>query len=266
MIENEINFQEIKEWLYTYKTTEDEKLKAQLQNVIAMAAMPLVKRIARGLARRNTDPVEDITQVGSVGLIKAIKLYNPEVSENFKTYATYLITGEIRHYLRDKASMIKAPREIHELAYRVNQLIEKLKDSSGNVPSEIELASELDTSVGKIKEVIDVERRRKTISLDQLISVGDDDYQPLGEKIADDNYYNLESFQEDKILISDAIKNLDDKLQEVIKMNYFEDMSQTQIAAKLGISQMQVSRRIRKALKHLFEMISEQREDIDKVV
>lgn len=266
MIENEINFQEIREWLLTYKSTEDEKLKKQLQNIITIAAIPLVKKIARGLARRNTDPVEDIIQVGSVGLIKAIKLYNPEVSENFKTYATYLITGEIRHYLRDKASMIKAPREIHELAYRVNQLIEKLKDESGNAPSELELASELDTSVGKIKEVIDVERRKKTVSLDQLVSVGDDDFQPLGDKIADDKYSNLSSFQEDKILIADAVNNLDEKLQEVIKMNYFEDMSQTQIAIKLGISQMQVSRRIRKALNQLFEMISEKKTDKDTVV
>lgn len=260
MIDNEINFGQIREWLLTYKGTEDEKQKKQLQNLIAIASMPLVKKIARGLARRNTDPVEDIIQVGSVGLIKAIKLYKPEVSENFKTYATYLITGEIRHYLRDKASMIKAPREIHELSYRVNQLIEKLKDSSGNIPSELELASELDTSVGKIKEVIDVERRRKTISLDQMVSFGDDDCQALGDKIADDKYQNLSSFQEDKILISDAVNNLDDKLKEVIKMNYFEDMSQTQIASKLGISQMQVSRRLRKALNCLFEIISDNKD------
>jgi len=256
LVASDINFQEIKDWLYTYKSTEDEKQKAQLQNLIAMASMPLVNKIARGLARRNTDPVEDIIQVGSLGLIKAIKLYNPEVSENFKTYATYLITGEIRHYLRDKASMIKAPREIHELAYRVNQMIEKLKDQDGNIPSEFELAVELDTSVSKIKEVIDVERRRTTVSLDQMVSSGDES-QSLGEKIADDSYHNMESFKENRILISEAMKNLDEKLQEVIRMNYFEDMSQTQIAQELGISQMQVSRRIKKALSYLFEIISD---------
>lgn len=66
--------------------------------------------------------MEDIIQVGSLGLIKAIRLYNPEISRNFKSYATYLITGEIRHYLRDKASMIKAPRAIQELAYRVHKM------------------------------------------------------------------------------------------------------------------------------------------------
>ena len=252
-----VNYEEIADYLRIYKSSEEEKEKKHLQNVIALAAMPLVKKIARGLARRNTDPVEDIIQVGSVGLVKAIQLYNPQVSENFKTYATYLITGEIRHYLRDKVSMIKAPREIYELAYRVNKVMQKLKDEQGNEPSESIIAEELGTSVGKVKEVIDVERRKQTISLDQVISTNNDESLSLFDKIADDNHYNLESFQEDKILLNDAIKKLDIKLQEVIVLNYFEDMSQTQIAQKLGISQMQVSRRLKKALQTLLQILSD---------
>ena len=257
MADYTVNYEEIAEWLKLYKSASNEKQKNYLQNIIALAAMPLVKKIARGLARRNTDPVEDIIQVGSVGLVKAIQLYNPKVSENFKTYATYLITGEIRHYLRDKVSMIKAPREIYELAYRVNKLMQKLKDEQGNEPSETVLAEELGTSVGKIKEVIDVERRKQTISLDQYVNMGNDESLSLFDKIADDNHYNLETFQEDKILINSAINKLDKKLQEVVILNYFEDMSQTQIALKLGISQMQVSRRLKKALNKLLEILSE---------
>lgn len=257
MLEYTVNYEEVAKWLKLYKTTNDEKRKKHLQNIIALASMPLVKKIAKGLARRNTDPIEDIIQAGSVGLVKAIQLYNPDVSENFRTYATYLITGEIRHYLRDKASMIKAPREIYELSFRVNKLMQKLKDEGGNEPPEHIIAEELGTSVGKIQEVIDVERRKQTISLDQYTTSGNDDSLSLFDKIADDNHYNLQSFQEDKILIADAIKKLDIKLQEVIIMNYFEDMNQTQIATKLGISQMQVSRRIKKALKQLFNILSD---------
>ena len=153
--------------------------------------------------------------------------------------------------------MIKAPREIYELAYRVNKLMQKLKDEEGNEPSEAVLAEELGTSVGKIKEVIDVERRKQTISLDQYVNMGNDESLSLFDKIADDNHYNLETFQEDKILINSAINKLDKKLQEVVILNYFEDMSQTQIALKLGISQMQVSRRLKKALNKLLEILSE---------
>jgi len=255
--ENTVNYDEITEYLKLYKVSDNEKDKKHLQNVIVIAAMPLVKKIARGLARRNTDPVEDIIQAGSVGLVKAVRLYDPKVSENFRTYATYLITGEIRHYLRDKVSMIKAPREIYELAYRVNKVMHKLKDAEGNEPAEDVIAEELGTSVHKIKEVIAVERRKQTISLDQIASSGSDETLTLFDKIADDNHYNLESFQEDKILIKEAVRKLDSKLQEVIILNYFEDMSQSQIARELGISQMQVSRRIKKALNNLLQILSE---------
>ena len=255
--DNAIKYEDITEYLKLYKKTENTKEKVHLQKVITLAALPLVKKIARGLARRNTDPVEDIIQAGSVGLVKAIQLYDPKVSENFKTYATYLITGEIRHYLRDKVSMIKAPREIYELAYRVNKVMEKLKDEHGNDPAEDVIAEELGTSVKKVKEVMEVERRKQTISLDQIISAGSDETLSLFDKIADDNHYNLESFQEDKILINEAVKKLDSKLKEVVILNYFEDMSQTQIALKLGISQMQVSRRLKKALKELLRLLSE---------
>lgn len=257
MADYSVNYQEVGEWLKLYKSAKDEKQKKHLQNIIALAAMPLVKKIARGLARRNTDPVEDIIQAGNVGLVKAIQLYNPDVSENFKTYATYLITGEIRHYLRDKASMIKAPREIYELSFRVNKLLQKLKDEEGNEHPEHIIAEELGTSIGKVKEVIEIERRKQTISLDQYAACGNDDSLSLFDKIADDNHYNLESFQEDKILIADAVKQLDKKLQEVVIMHYFEDLNQTQIAAKLGISQMQVSRRLKKALETLFAILSD---------
>ena len=249
------NYSEIKGLLQAYKETVNEKQRKQLQNVIVLACMPLVKRIARGLARRSTDPIEDIIQVGSVGLVKAIHFYNPDVSENFRTYATYLITGEIRHYLRDKAAMIKAPREIYELSYRVNLLISKLRDTDGKEPTLDVLASELDVPVKRVKEVFDIDRRKQTVSLDQAAnSIGDTSFS-LFDKIADDNYYNLEKFQEDKIIIADAVNRLDDQLKEVIKLFFYEDLSQTQISAKLNISQMQVSRRLKKALKVLFGIL-----------
>ncbi|MBR6163008.1 sigma-70 family RNA polymerase sigma factor [bacterium] len=250
------NYSEIKALLQAYKGAVDEKQKRQLQNVIVLACMPLVKRIARGLARRSTDPVEDIIQVGSVGLVKAIHFYNPEVSENFRTYATYLITGEIRHYLRDKAAMIKAPREIYELSYRVNMLISKLRDPEGNEPTPDALANELDVPVKRVKEVFDIDRRKQTVSLDQAANALGDVSFSLFDKIADDNYYNLEQFQEDKIIISDAVNTLDDNLKEVIELFFYEDLSQTQISTRLHISQMQVSRRLKKALKILFGVLA----------
>ena len=115
--ENTLSIDEINVWLDEYRVATDEKTKKRLKELVVLACMPIVKKVARSLARRSTDPVEDITQVGSLGLIKAVDLYNPEISKNFKSYATYLITGEIRHYLRDRITIIRAPREIKELSF-----------------------------------------------------------------------------------------------------------------------------------------------------
>ena len=93
-----------------------------MKQKIAAECIPAVKKIARSLARRNTDPIEDIIQVGSMGLIKAIESFDQNIGKNFRTYATHMITGEIRHYLRDKVAMIKAPREIQELAFLITYM------------------------------------------------------------------------------------------------------------------------------------------------
>lgn len=256
-----INFKEVYEWILQYKQTDDPELKYKLKNMIVIAALPLVKKIAHGLARRSSDPVEDIIQVGSVGLIKAIQLFDPAVSRNFKTYATYLITGEIKHYLRDKASMIKAPRAIQELAIRVYQLTAEMTEALGNSPSESQLAEKLNISVDKVQEVIDVDRRKNAISLDQIINESSDNGQSLNDKIADDNYKLSQELQENRILLKRALNKLDDEDRDIIEMSYFRDMSQREIAEMLDLSQMQISRKIKKALHELYLIITKENND-----
>lgn len=260
MSEQYIDFEKITEYLQKMKQIENVAQKTEIENEVIIEAIPLVRKIASHLARRSTDPTEDILQVGILGLIKAVKMFDFNVSTNFKTYATYFITGEIRHYLRDKASMIKAPREIYELTYRVNKLMQEFKDSEGTIPSESTIAKELQTPVTKIREVMDVERRRHVMSLDQILSYTDSEGQALADKIPNSKYSSLTEYQENKIMITEAIKKLDDDLREVITLNFFQDISQTKIAEMLGISQMQVSRRIKKALKNLFTIINEEQE------
>ena len=256
MIEQDIDFDKVNSCLNKLKEEKNKTKKLQLENVIIIELLPLVRKIAFHLARRSTDPIEDILQVGVLGLINAVKRYDSSVSANFKTYATYFITGEIRHYLRDKASVIKAPREIYELTYRVNKIINELRDLEGNIPSEKTIASELKTPVDKVREVMEVDRRKHIMSLDQILSYKDADGQSLSEKISDANYFIASEHQENKIMLKEAMMKLDKDLQEVINLNFFQDMSQTQISKILGISQMQVSRRIKKALKQLFYIIN----------
>lgn len=247
-------FAQIHEWLVTYKEAKDEKTKKQLQNLIVVASMPFVKKIACGLARRSTDPVDDLIQVGAVGLIKALDLYNPEVGTKFKTYATYLITGEIRHYLRDKASMIKAPREIQELAFRINCMIKQLTEE-GVEPTSEQVAEAMSMSVSKVNDIIEVDRRKSTISLDQTFA-SDDDTMSLGDKIPSGDYQEFLDAYEEKIMLSNAISKLKPKMKEVIELSYYEDLNQREISDKLNISQMQVSRRLKQALEDMYKIIT----------
>ena len=165
--EKELEIQ-IHDWLVTYRRASDLKQKKQLQTLLVVANMPLVKKIACSLARRSTDPVDDLIQVGSLGLIKAIDFFKPEINNKFKTYASCLITGEIRHYLRDKASMIKAPREIQELAYRINCVSKQLIESGINEPSNEEIAKVMEIPVTKINDVIEIDRRKAFCHLTKL--------------------------------------------------------------------------------------------------
>jgi RNA polymerase sigma-B factor len=247
---------ELKEWLFEYKKATEDRIKIQLKNLITIACLPFVKKISHSLARRSTDPVEDLVQVGSVGLLKAIEQYDDKQGTSFKTYATYLITGEIRHYLRDKTSMIRAPRELQELSFRINQIIQKLSKDFGRTPSDLEVAKELEIPISRITEVGEIDRRKQMMSLDQVVSSNSENEQILVDKLVDDKYQEFLTNQENRIMLAEAVEMLENTLKEVIKMSFFEDMSQNEIAKRLGISQMQVSRRIRKALSELFTIIT----------
>jgi len=253
---------EIGIWLTEFKSTNDPKVKKQLKNLIILYYLPLVKKIAYGLARRNTDPIEDIIQVGSLGLIKAVNQFKNNYGASFKTYATYLITGEIRHYLRDKSSMIRAPRELQELCIRMNNLIETLKSKIGRTPTELEIAEELEMPINKINEIFEADRRKQLVSLDQLVFNNSEAEQSLVDRLVDDKYLVYQSLLEERMMLYDAVNLLSDNLKEVIRLSFFEDLNQSEIAKKVGISQMQVSRRIKKATFELFRIISSQNKNV----
>lgn len=252
-----VNFEQVQEWIDEYYKIENCRKKERLQNLIAMACMPLVKRMARTLARRSTDPVEDIIQIGSLGLIKAIRSYDPLVSRNFKSYTTYLISGEIRHYLRDKAAMIKAPRAIQELCYRINKISLELFDESGIKPTNQQIAAKMEMPVSKVKEAIDADRRKSIVSLDQLDIQFDDEFSNWTDKIPDVSYEDMQNSKEDRLMLIDCLQYIEPELKQIVEMVYFKDMSQLEIGELLGMSQMQVSRKLKKALNHLYDVIQE---------
>ena len=246
------DFEQVSEWVAEYKKCKISEQKKKLLTLIVITCIPLVKNIAYNLARRSTDPVEDIVQVGSIGLIKGVQNYDAEKG-NIKSYLTTFIVGEIKHYLRDKAQVIKPPREILELSYRISKL--NPEDFDGDACKE-NIAKKLKTSKAKVEEAFDFDRRH-LISLDQIQFPNDDDFKTYGENLADEKI-NLEE-DVNKILLNDAIEQLPEKLKFIIKSIYYDNVYQSELAKIMNTPQSNISRMQKRALKMLFDIITKEK-------
>lgn len=250
----ERQYEELDVLLISFKNTKDEKKKRMLHLRIVEEAMDLVKKIANTIALQSGISNEDLIQVGSLGLIKAIEFYRLDMNTKFRTYATYFIKGEIKHYLRDKASIIKAPRELQELLFKINTARKKINESGMEEPTTEQIAEFLDLPVSKINEVIEIERCKSTLSLDQSFMQDDEDISLL-DKIPANDYQEFMNSYENKIMLASTIKRLPPDLREIIELSYYQDLNQREISEKMNMSQMQVSRRLKKALSKMYELI-----------
>ena len=243
----------------SYKSCKDEKKKRMLVLNIVEDAMVLVKRIAGTISMQSGVSNEDLVQVGSLGLIKAIDAYKMDMNTRFRTYATYFIKGEIKHYLRDKAAIIKAPRELQELVFKISETVKRFNEHGVETPSVQDIADTLGISVQKVEEVLNIDKFKNTLSLDQYFKSDDEDIS-LMDKIPSGDYKELVRAYENKLMLASVIKKLKPELREIIELSYYEDLNQREISEKLNISQMQVSRRLKKALNRMYELITNSEE------
>ncbi|MEB3221991.1 MAG: sigma-70 family RNA polymerase sigma factor [Candidatus Sericytochromatia bacterium] len=215
--------------------------------------LPLVRKIARGLARRSTDPVEDLIQVGSIGLLEAINRYETGHNTEFKTYAVHFITGHIRHYLRDRQNLLRGPRVLQELSYRLSQVSNRLTQQLGRDPSNQELADALEVTPEQVDQVKMYDRRVTVLWLDQESGDADDDEQRSLLDTLSDNRAGTDSREEldDRLVLAEALGHLPDAQRRLLELRYFHDLTQAELSRRLGISQMEVCRRLKKAEKQL---------------
>ena len=247
----------IQDWLESYKNSNNNHKKKRLMNLIVVAMMPVIKKIANSIARRAEDPVEDLVQAGSIGLVKAIKRYNPELCPKFRIYAGYLIVGEMQHYMRDKVSLIKVPREIIELAMRIKNFVKDLSEEEMDNMTSQKVAEALDVPIQKVNTAIDIDRRKKVTSLDELISV-DGNKTSIGDLTPAYDYKEFSEKYDMHMEIDNIIKNLPAEYKEIVELFYYEDMKQTEIAQKLNLNQMMVSRKLKKAFNYMYNIIKKQ--------
>ena len=207
--------------------------------------MGLVYTVVQRFLGRGCDR-EDLIQIGSIGLIKAVDHFDPAFEVKFSTYAVPVITGEIKRFLRDDG-MIHVSRMLKETAARANRVREMLQQKTGTDPTIEEIACE--TGVSREELVLAMESISEVESLSQTVFSGDGTPVLLGDRLPDQTDHNEEVLN--KMLLSELLKLLEEEEQQLIWLRYFEEKTQMQTAAALGMTQVQVSRAEKKILKKM---------------
>jgi RNA polymerase sigma-B factor len=215
-----------------------------------------VRRLAQRYSHRG-ETIEDLTQVGCVGLIKAIDRFDGHYKVTLATYAAPNVLGEIKRYFRDKGWAMRVPRDVQELNVKLGRVVDELTGKLGRSPSVEELASATSSSTEQVVEALDSSRAYNTISLSAPGPEGDDDEagDPL-EHLGDaDKGFEL---AEERQLLREGFKELGERERQILHMRFFLGLTQSDIAERVGISQMHVSRLIRQSIDQVRERLDSQ--------
>ena len=213
---------------------------------------PLVKNIAYKF-KNSGEPLEDLEQLGYIGLINAINLYNQQRKVKFETYASWFISGEIRHYIRDKHQAIRIPHWITELNRKIDEFIVKYKEETKQIPSLKKIAKEFNLTEEGVKEVLKARDVVHVVSIDKESRNYDYNEYPVLDKIKNNHYESFRLPLEDLISLDLALNKLKNLQRKVVSYIFMKDLTQDKTAKKLAISQRQVSRIKNEAIKSLKE-------------
>jgi RNA polymerase sigma-B factor len=209
--------------------------------------LPLVRSLAARYAGRG-EQLDDLIQVGSIGLIKAADRFDLDRGVEFKTYAIPTILGELKRHFRDKGWAVSVPRRLKELSLRLNRLVSELGGSLGRSPTVAELAAAAGVEEEEVVEALEAGRAyRAAISL-STPDDSDDGIDPVAALGGDDPGY---ATCEDRILVQPALAKLAEREREIVRLRFQHGLTQSQIAAEVGVSQMHVSRLIRQSLEEI---------------
>jgi RNA polymerase sigma-B factor len=210
---------------------------------LLLELMPLVRALASRYAGRG-EPLEDLVQVGALGLIKAVDRFDVERGVEFSSYAVPTIVGEIRRHFRDKAWAMHVPRRLKELSVRLSRVLDQLTTELGRSPTIAELAEATGVDEEEVIDALESAHAYSTRSLQAPFEEDGDDN--LFDRLGDDEPGYVEV--EDGSLVDAGLDALDERERRIVELRFFAEMTQSQIAAELGISQMHVSRLLRRAL------------------
>lgn len=216
--------------------------------------IPVVRSIAYRYAGRG-EQIDDLEQVASVGLIKAIERFDLDRDVELMTYVFPTVVGELKRHFRDRGWSVTVPRRLKELHYRLSRLIEELTATLGRSPTIAELAEETSVDEEEVVEALEVGRAYASRSLTRALE-GDEGGGAELIDLIDDEERGYEA-AENRELLASGLRTLDERERRIIHLRFVEGLTQSQIAVEIGISQMHVSRLIRRALEKLSAEIAE---------
>lgn len=244
--------EKLEELIVTYKNENDAKRKHVAYLRLIEETLKLVKKIVMAFyPLPTTITKDDLVQVGAVGVLRAIEAYRPEEKGSFKTYVSKVIRGKIFHYLRDKANLVKPPRETLENMSKVKVAIESLSEKSEQTPSAKEISKLVNLPCEKVEEIMNIELLKNMISLDQNVYTSEGS-ETLIDRLQSDDDTSFEETYANKKIIEYAINKLQKNDKTAICMYYINGESRKAISEVLGVSQTQVSRILKRALNKLY--------------
>lgn len=231
---------------------------ARVREQAIQAWLPLAEQLARRYAGRG-EPLDDITQSASIGLIKAIDRYEPSRGTGFVAFAVPTVQGEIRRHFRDGTWQLRVPRRLQELRLAVRDASEELTQELGHTPSTGEVAEKLQVAPKEVAEGIGAARAYSTLSLDASASGTAEPGAELGDLIGEEDA-DL-AYLELRMTLAPALARLPEREQRILSLRFYGNLTQTEIADRIGVSQMHVSRLLARSLRMLRDVLTEDEPD-----
>lgn len=256
MTETKISeLEKLEELIAEYRLESDMKRKHIVYLRLIEETMKLVKKIVLSFYPLPlTVSKDDLIQVGAVGVLRAIETYKPEEKGSFKTYVTKVIKGKIFHYLRDKANIVKTPRETLANMSKVKEAIDILSENNTKIPTVEEVARYVNLPCDKVEDIMNIELVKNMVSLDQNV-YSTEGGETLLDRIPIDESSSFEDTYANKKIIEFAISKLPPADKTAVCLYYIEGESRKDIAKVLNVSATQVSRILKRALNKLYIII-----------
>jgi RNA polymerase sigma-B factor len=236
--------EDIRELFARWQSAGDERAREML----VRRFMPLARSLARRYGR-SSEPFEDLLQVASLGLLKALDRYDADRGHSFASFAVPTILGEMRRYFRDSGWAVHVPRGAQERALKVRDAQEQIANERGRAPSVNQLAEYLELDAEDVIDALQALQAYETLSLDAPRPGADGDLISYGDAVGhDDERFELVELD---ATVSAVLGHIPARERLILRMRFVDDLTQTEIAQRVGISQMQVSRLLRRSLEQL---------------